>query len=183
MCSKASILISVLSFLLSINLQGQELLADQKKFSPDAKNYIESPKSTARFHFEFYFAIEEEYDELSVYDTHFLGDEEAKKAHAVNSLYIKKTDIAVGFGTTHTELLKPDILKAVNKLERFFKKALRKESVTQEQAARKMSYFLDIAIVAFYKNDTEEFEEAIRNQKHTEDLIQLFESVVIKQKN
>lgn len=162
-------------------LYAQELASDQKRQANSVEVSRETAAAAKIYVFETYVFLEDEYGNVKDLDTHFLGEDVAKRMKAVSNLYIKKTDVAVGFGDLHTEILKPDVLQAVQKMERYYKKAVRRDTISKETAAQKMVEFLDIAIIVFYENNSAKFEGAIKDAPDTQALIDLFEAVEIKE--
>lgn len=162
------------------NLFGQEMAADKMTTLFESKSGSKKIEKKEGFTFESYISIEDELANVSDYDSHYLGDEVAKRLKAVNNLYVAKSDVAVGFGDSHTSFIKPDILNAIYKIDRFYKKAVRKDEISEKLAENKMAHFLEIAMVIFYESDSEKFEEALRKNNGPETLIKLFEEVEIE---
>lgn len=150
----------------SINLETGRIFPSKDKADEDK-----------RFYFRIQEFLLEEFDADAVYDAHFLGDTVARKMHRVNSLYIKKSDLTVGFGHTHVEILKPTIYNALNKVERHLKKAVRKEEISTEKAAAIFSLYLDYAVAIFHDPESSAFEEALSKARNAGEMMELFESV------
>lgn len=172
----------MLAFLLlfSSHLFGQDMAAD--KIAPKYKSEAgkDELKKKEVYLFTSYLSIEEELAKISDYDSHYLGDDVAKRLKAVNNLYVDRSEVAVGFGDSHTSFIKPDILNAIHKIDRFYKKAVRKDNISRKLAEDKMTLFLEMALVLFYENDSENFEKALRKNSDPEILIQLFEKVEVE---
>ena len=113
-------------------------------------------------------------------DSHFLGDEIAEKWASVTELYLRKGEISVGFGTSYTEMVKPSVFNAVNRVNNYYKKAVHKGIVKQEEAQKQFSWILDCALAAFHCDETANFELALMKAKDPEQIIQLFHSVKIE---
>lgn len=168
-----------LLFLVS-NLYGQEMAADKKTPIYKSESGNKKIEKERGYTFESYLSIEDELANISVYDAHYLGDAVAKRLKAVNNLYVDKSEVAVGFGDSHTSFIKPDILNAIHKIDRFYKRAVRKDKISKKLAEDKMAHFLEIAMAIFYESDSETFEEALRKNSDPEQLVLLFEKVKIE---
>lgn len=128
------------------------------------------------FVFPDYVSIEDELDPSDVYNSHFLGDSVAMKWKALEDLYIERSDVTVGFGNTHVELKKPVIFNSLNKIEKHFKKEVKKDVLSVEVASCQFSRYLEYAYVIFYE-DSEMFEQALAKSKSTEELIEIFNAI------
>jgi len=173
----------ILSFLLLLgtNLFGQEMDADKIKPSYKSEAGLEDVRKNEAYQFKSYLSLEDELAKISDYDTHYLGDEVAKRLKALNNLYVNRREVAVGFGDSHTSFIKPDILNAIYKIDRFYKKAVRKDNISKKLAEEKMTLFLEVGLVLFYESDSENFEKSLRKNSDPEILIQLFEKVEVEQ--
>ncbi len=166
-----------------IPVQAQMTLADDTSVLPEKKVSPEpGERSDAGRYFVFRVreSLPEHSDAEGVYGSHFLGDTVARKMHVVKSLYLKKSSVTVGFGNTHVEIIKPYIFNSLTKLERYYKKAVRKEQLQAEDAAEEFALFLDHAVAIFYSTESAAFEEVLARAKDSEELISLFESVRIE---
>ena len=70
----------------------------------------------------------------------------AEKLAMVNELYLHKTNISVGFGSSYTETFKTSILNAVYTMNTYYKKALRRKIITEDEAHKQYVWILDCAI-------------------------------------
>ena len=113
-------------------------------------------------------------------EPHYLGSEIAGKWSLVNELYLKKSEVNMGFSSTYTETVKPAILNAVYKMNAFYKKALNRKTIKVDEAQKQFSWILDCAIAIFYCSDSAEFELALAKTKDPNQIAKLFNSVKIE---
>lgn len=141
---------------------GHELMKDEEGlFVFEVYGTIPAPKAT----------FEEE---------HFLGGELTAKWTAFNQNYTRVYNVTVGFSDAAVEIVKPVIYKAVNKVNKFYKRNTRKGLVAREEAICKLSHILDCANVICFEDGTKAFEDALSGVETPEEIIALFDKVVIK---
>jgi hypothetical protein len=125
------------------------------KFTLDAYGEITSPE----------LAFEEEY---------FLGGDLTKKWNAFQNSYRREYEQTVGFSNSSVEIIKPTIYNAVNKINNYFKKAVRKGQVGKESARQVMTHVLDCANLLYLEPDTQEIEGEIKKAKSVENMVDVF---------
>ena len=108
---------------------------------------------------------------------HFLGEGIAKKWDTFVHNYTHEYDMSVGFSDTSVEIVKPAVYKAVNKVNKYYKKALKKEEVSREVATFNMGHILDCANVMCFDDNSKSFEEALKSADEPEEIIALFNQV------
>lgn len=130
------------------------------------------------FNYESYNIIPEEINKINQEDAghHFLGDTIAKKIYLMYEIYTYIEPIAPGNPATKTMVYKPIIYNSIRKIEKYFKKEIKKGNITKEEAKIKFNYILDIVILLKNKN-TDVLEKYIRNCNTTTDLINLYSHV------
>ncbi len=106
-------------------------------------------------------------------DRHFLGQEIAKKRYLLDETFTKRVPIAPGNPSMKTEITKPALYYAVNDVEKYLRRALRKGQVSEEQARAHMHCMLD-AILNTYYLETDELEEKVRACDCPEEMISIF---------
>ena len=89
-------------------------------------------------------------------------------------------DVTIGFTDSSVEILKPSIYKAVNKVNKYYKKALKKEEVSREVATFNMGHILDCANVMCFDDNSKSFEEALKSADEPEEIIALFNQVTLR---
>ena len=107
---------------------------------------------------------------------HILGPEVARKM-----LLLQETYTYIERGTLMAPgdkviIKKPDIYYSVKKLNTYYRKAVKKGTVTSEQAAKNLTSCIEKSYSIFYE-DTQKFEEFIRTKKKPEDIQKAFDSI------
>jgi hypothetical protein len=135
---------------------------------------IDNSKVVQKFSFESYadWAVKE-----SGLEPHFLGEMIARKWTYVNSIYIRKQEVEVGFGASYTETYKPNVINAVYRVNNYYRRALNRNQMNEDYARQQFSHILDCAIAAFYSEDSAEFEKALAGKKKPEEIILTFNLV------
>ena len=110
-------------------------------------------------------------------ESHFLGNEIAVKWALVNELYLRKSDVSIGFGSSYSETLKPSILNAVYRMNSYYKKGLNKKTIKETEAIKQFSWILDCSISICHCPDTKDFENALAKIKDPDQIINLFGDV------
>jgi hypothetical protein len=114
--------------------------------------------------------------DYSLSGTHVLGSDVARKM-----LLLQETYTYVERGTLmapgdKTIIKKPDIYYSVKKLNTYYKKAVKKGIVDQQQAAKNLTSAVDKSYSIFYE-DTQQFEEYLRSKKKPEDIQKAFDII------
>lgn len=110
-------------------------------------------------------------------EEHFLGGELTKKWNTLNANYTHVYNVSVGFTDSGTEIVKPAIYNAVLKVNKYYRKALRKGLVSKDNAVKELSHILDCANVICFEDQTEGFEEAVSKAGEPQEIIALFNQV------
>ena len=92
---------------------------------------------------------------------------------------IELKDVEVVFTTRAGSILHPNKVKAVNKVNKYYKKALKKEEVSREVATSNMAHILDCANVMCFDDNSKSFEEAVKSADEPEEIIALFIQVTL----
>ena len=111
---------------------------------------------------------------------HYLGSDITGKWHTFIQNYTHEYDVTIGFTDSSVEILKPSIYKAVNKVNKYYKKALKKEEVSREVATFNMGHILDCANVMCFDDNSKSFEEALKSADEPEEIIALFNQVTLR---
>ena len=111
---------------------------------------------------------------------HFLGKGIAKKWDTFVHNYTHEYDMSVGFSDTSVEIVKPAVYKAVNKVNKYYKKAVNKHQVNRDTAITSMAHILDCANVICFEQDTQTLEQALRSADRPEAIIALFDKVKLR---
>ena len=126
------------------------------------------------FQFEDY-TSKEEWSSISTVEagTHSLGDIIAKKICLVKKLYISQNEVAPGTPGVRVFIHKPGIYQVYNKLEKYYRKSVRKNTIPIEEAQRTFNHVLNV-VIALHVHETEDFELALKNAKGIENQIEIF---------
>ena len=111
---------------------------------------------------------------------HFLGEGIAKKWDTFVHNYTHEYDMSVGFSDTSVEIVKPAVYKAVNKVNKYYKKAVNKNQISRDAAITNMAHILDCANVICFEQDTQTLEQALRSADRPEAIIALFDKVKLR---
>lgn len=114
-------------------------------------------------------------------EKHPLGDVVSEKWNTFIANYTCVFDIEVGLSSSATEIRKPAVFKAVERADKFIRKAVRDGQMTREDAAGIMSHILDCANVICFEDNTAEFETCIRKARTGQEVIDTFAGVELKQ--
>ncbi len=113
-------------------------------------------------------------------EEHFLGGELTAKWNAFNQNYTHVYSVSIGPSTSNTEIVKPAVYNAVNKVNAYYKKAVRKGLISREEAIRKLSHIFDCANVICFDDQSGSFEHAVGKAASPEEIVALFDCVDIK---
>lgn len=117
---------------------------------------------------------------ISDYPDHDLGSTIARKLAAIKKLYLLRYETKVAFTDTEVEVQKPDILAAVEKLDKYYRKSVEKNEISRQDASFQFSKYLDIAYSAFFE-ETISFEKELHAAKKTTELIAVFNRVILEE--
>jgi hypothetical protein len=113
-------------------------------------------------------------------ESHYLGNEIAVKWALVNELYLRKSNVNIGFGSTYSETLKPSILNAVYRMNTYYKKGLIRKNIGESEAKKEYAWILDCSIAICHCPNTTEFEKELTKTKEPDQIVNLFNSVVLE---
>lgn len=138
------------------------------------------PVKAPRFVFE-NCGIDLNHNDLKEYPDHSLGNQITKKMYATQKIYVRRHPASIGFTDNTLEIYKPAIYNAINKLDAYFKKAVRRNELNLQHVSTEFSKCLDIAYIAYYEDQTEDLEQALKKAKSPEQLLAVFDSILIKE--
>ena len=113
-------------------------------------------------------------------EEHPLGAVVQVKWNTFLSNYTRVYDVEVGMSSSGTELRKPSIYKAVERANKYVKRAVKDGTMSREEAVATMAHVLDCANVICFEDNTEDIEEAARHAKTGEAVVALFDKVELK---
>ena len=113
-------------------------------------------------------------------EEHPLGAVVKAKWNTFLSNYTRVYDVEVGMSSTGTELRKPSIFKAVERANKYVKRAVKDGKMSRDKAVEVMVHILDCANVICFEDNTADIEDAARHAKTGEDVLALFANVKLK---
>lgn len=153
----------------------------------DNKSQIESVETdkvvsdkATQFVFQNY-GVDLNHSDLRDYPEHALGDEVARKMFATQKIYVHRQASTLGFSDYTLEICKPAIYNAVTRLDGYFKKAVRRNEINASDASAELAKCLDLAYLAYYEQETENLEQALRKAKSPAELLSVFRSISVEE--
>lgn len=110
-------------------------------------------------------------------EEHYLGGKVSEKWNTFIANYTNEYSVSVGLSSSGYEFVKPAVYNAVKRANKYVKKALKKNQMSRAEAVSKMSHVLDCANVICFESDTKKFEEAAKDAKTGEAVLELFGKV------
>ena len=108
--------------------------------------------------------------------SHYLGNEIAKKIYLLRDKYTYQEEGTPLNPNPKTIVRKPAIYYDILKLTKYYKKAVKKGIMTEEEARNELGHFLDIGYSAFYES-TDQLEEELGAVKKPEEIIAVLKKV------
>ena len=109
--------------------------------------------------------------------SHPLGLDVAKKLELLRETYTWKEEASATNPRDRTIVEKPVIYYSVQKMNKHFKKAVKKDEMSEEEAKTALISAIDIALVIRYQQ-TEEFETTLRDFKGGDELASVYSEKV-----
>lgn len=99
----------------------------------------------------------------------------------LQGLCIKRIPVVPGDPTTRIVIKKGELFNAVKKVSKGLENEVRDNKISKEDATKQMNNVLNVAISAFYSEDSKSFEKALKdNKKDFKQLVYLFSKVELK---
>ena len=115
------------------------------------------------------------------YSEHLLGNDVAAKWCLFEELYIRRTKTTVGISSSTLTFAKPQIYKAVSKMNNHFSKIAKNGNHSKETIAKKFAHYLDCAnVVVYYNQNTSLFESELLKARNIEQIIAIFDRVKLE---
>ncbi|MEQ8241917.1 hypothetical protein [Fulvivirga sp.] len=116
------------------------------------------------------------------YGNHPLGEAIQNKYDKFLKLYVKYESSGGAYATEKQIIFKRDIYNSINKLDRYYKKALKKNTIPIESIVEDYEHILDVANqVRFY--DTNQLEMLISTAKSEEQIIKYYKSIKFEEES
>lgn len=175
---KAKLIIAAAFALVATATHAQELAMASRPDNGSAKAPMAEATTTVTkpaFTFEVYGDIPNVKPTFE--EEHFLGEAIAKKWNTFISNYTRTYDVEIGLASSGTEFRKPTVFKAVERANKYVKKAVKAHAITTEAAVEEMGHVLDCANVICLESDTKAVEEAAGEAKTGEEALAFFRSI------
>lgn len=99
----------------------------------------------------------------------------------LKGLCVKRIPVVPGDPTTRIVIKKCDLFNAAKRVSKGLEEDVKDHQMSETEATGKMNQVLNVAISAFYSEDSKSFEKALRNSKKDyKQLCALFSKVVLK---
>lgn len=109
------------------------------------------------------------------------GKQTAFLYNQLQSLCVKRIPVVSGDPTTRIVIKKGDLFNAVRKVSKGLEEDVKNRKISETEATGQMNQVLNVAISAFYSEDSKSFEKALRNNKKDyKQLVALFSKVMLK---
>lgn len=114
-------------------------------------------------------------------DNTHLGKQAAFLFDQLQGLCVKRIPVVPGDPTTRIVIKKGELFNAVRKVSKGLEDEIDDNKISQQEAAKTMDHVLEVAISAFYSEDSKSFEKALRNNKKDyKQLVAVFSKVMLK---
>ncbi len=110
---------------------------------------------------------------------HFLGQQIANKFYRMEQTYTYVEKASPISPSDKIVVQKPVIFYAVQKINKLYKKKLKKGLITEQEAKKELGHILDVAYAIFNQN-TEELEDYLRKNKKPEDIQSIFRDIELE---
>lgn len=99
----------------------------------------------------------------------------------LKGLCVKRIPVVPGDPTTRIVIKKGDLFNAAKRVSKGLEEDVKDHQMSETEATGKMNQVLNVAISAFYSEDSKSFEKALKNSKKDyKQLCALFSKVVLK---
>ncbi len=111
--------------------------------------------------------------------SHYLGEDIALKMYLVEQTYTIVEEATSVNPVEKTIVNKPSIFYSIKRLNKYYKRAIRKGEMTEEEVKTRLNNYLDICL-SIYRQDTNLFEEALKNSKEKDEIVAVFSRVILE---
>ena len=142
----------------------------------------ESPAEASNATWTFFSVVDKPTaEELASASEGEFGKEAACLYDQLENLCVKRVPVVPGDPTTRIVFKKGDIYNAVRRIGKGLEKSVKKGQMTEAEAQEKMLRVLNVAISAFYSEDSQSFEKALRaGKKDPQKLLAVFDRVSLE---
>ena len=136
-----------------------------------------SAQEKDKFYFQDLNKEEQEVSDLAAGD-HFLGPEVAKKLYLLKENYTWVEEATATNPVPRVNTEKPDIYYTIRKLERYYKKAIRKDQISEEKAREEFLKVIDIGLI-IRNQMTDKLEATLSDLKEGDEIVSVFTNQVV----
>ena len=111
--------------------------------------------------------------------TNYLGEEIARKYYILQELYTYEEAGTPTSPATKTIVEKPSVYYSLKKLNRYYKKMVKKDKMEMDKAVEELKHFLNIGISIVYQ-PTEDFEAYLDDHRKPEEIVEAYSKVVLE---
>jgi len=178
-----SVFISLMSILTASAQMGSTLAMNEgdKHSKIESAGEADSPASSVPM-WEFLSGITSQFSAEEINNNNYvLGGKVGCMMQLMKSLYVTKEEVVPGDPQTRTVIKKPEILNAVNNVEKYLKKQVKEKQMSLEDAQRNLTQVIEVALAAIDTEETNSFEEALyKNRKQADFQLEVFKKVKVK---
>lgn len=120
-------------------------------------------------------------EELAAVSDGEFGKEATCLYNQLEKLCVKRVPVVPGDPTTRIVFKKGDIYNAVRRIGKGLEGDVEDNAMTADEASKKMMHVLNVAISAYYSEDSKSFEKALRSSKKDHNkLLAVFDRVSLE---
>ncbi|WP_299577749.1 hypothetical protein [uncultured Sunxiuqinia sp.] len=108
-----------------------------------------------------------------------LGEKLSIKLEQFNRVYTKEVNCGPPNYISSIEIQKPDLYYSIQKLTKHYRKCKKKDILSQEKIEKEMVEIIDKSILIF-NQQTDSVEQELRQANNSEDIIGVFERIIIE---
>lgn len=119
------------------------------------------------------------FDVNDEYASHPLGDEVARQWHVIESMFLQRADVTVGFGYNTIDIQKPQIYHSLCKINSYYKKEVAASRISAETAQKEFSHLLAVAYDLYFWNESDLVESKLKSLKDPKAKIAFLSAIVV----
>jgi len=156
-----------------------DLIALRSEKRAETKPSLPPPSELKTHQYQIDVYTKTDYKPALFEEDHFLGPEIALKWNDFQQKFKVVHEQSVGLAGKTVEIRKPAVYNAVNKINNYLKKSLKKGAIAKPEVIRIMDHVLTCSIELYSEPDTSAIEKDIMAAKNSEELVSIFESIKI----
>lgn len=178
----------ILMFGIVINISAQNFYANVHPETDSKVNKITTKKSNEEDSKSIKYTWEFDSSTPSIFDNntmqkaeeHEFGAKVACLKVLMEEYYVTQEELVPGDPAKRTIIKKPSIYNTTRKIEKHFRKEVKKGNITLEDAINDFTHILEVSLAIIGETNTETFETALdQNKKNINDQINIFNQVKI----